>query len=85
MSDFLNEWWDDAEDFFSPSPPSVNELLFGFNDQVDSHAQDLFFDAFVNNDESKWDQFEQYLMDTYGIDYDHDDHWADYREWYATS
>ena len=87
MSDFLNEWWDDSGDFFSPQPPgeTVNDLLFGFGDQQDARAQDMFFDAFLNADDSKWADFERYLQDEYGILYDHAEHWADYREWYSAA
>lgn len=81
-------WWDDAwsnvEDFFDDiETPDVNEILFGDGSMLDQHAQDLFREAFFENNDSAYIELVDYMWDQYNIDFEDAFSWEDFREWYG--
>lgn len=82
-----NEWysgdWDEGlGDFFEPPPPDVNEILFGSSDIMDQHAQDLFSQAFFDNNDAAYIDLVDYMWDEYGIDFEQAFDWEDFRDYY---
>lgn len=56
----------------------------------DDYAQELYFDAFfggpgIASNPDAYDQFESYMQETYGIEWDDYFDWNDYRELYDTA
>jgi hypothetical protein len=76
--------WGDDNDYFDP-PPSrdVNEILFGNDRVVDMEAQDLFREAFFNDNQGAYFDLIDYMWEQYGIDFEDAFTWEDFREWYG--
>jgi hypothetical protein len=81
-------WYDDfdlGEQWFGEPgpPPDVNELLFGGPGIEDARAQELFSEAFFNDNSQAYIDLIDYMYDTYGIDFEEAFEWEDFREWYS--
>jgi hypothetical protein len=89
---------DEAFDYGSLSESEQQETLYriiGFTGEGmyrggdDGYAHDLFYNAFYNNDISMrnrmelMDSMNDYLWQTYGLDFEAVWDWDDFREWYA--
>lgn len=87
-----DDGWDDGSDYFDNSgAPPYEDLLFGNSDTLDQHAQDLFMDAYIgeldseghrHTNDAAYVELVEYMWDTYGIDFEADYQWEDFREWY---
>ena len=75
--------WEGADEFLAPpNPDFVNEILFGRDDIVDMHAQNLFVEAFFNDNPQAYQDLVDYMYEQYNIDFEHEFEWEDFREWY---
>lgn len=80
---WYDKTWDDWDDFFpDENQPDVNDILFGDFSTMDKHAQDLFVEAFFNNNDAAYIDLVEYMHDQYGIDFEDAFDWEDFREWY---
>jgi hypothetical protein len=80
----MAEWADGFSDFYEVvETPPVNDLLFGGELDVDHRAQELFMEAFFDNDERAYSDLVDYMWDVYGIDFEDAFSWEDFREWYG--
>lgn len=78
--------WDDVGDYYDElTPPDVNEILFGDHNVMDQHAQDLFQEAFFNNDDRAYFDLVDYMWEKYGIDFEASFDWEDFRSWYDSA
>lgn len=83
-------WYDDAEygEYYVETTTELdqsrelNEILFGNNFESDARAQELFAQAFFDNDETQYQALVDYLWDTYGLDFEDAFDWEDFRSWY---
>jgi hypothetical protein len=82
---WYNEGWDDGGDYFDSTvdTPDVKDILFGNDTQFDSHAQELFVEAFFNDNDAAYIDLVEYMHDEYGIDFEQEFDWQDFREWYG--
>lgn len=78
-----DEPWDDGGDYFN-DPPELNDVLFGDSSIMDGHAQELMWQAMVDNNDAAYNELVDYLWDTYGIDFEQEWDWEDFREWYES-
>lgn len=86
MSDWERDvpgWWDETENNL------FDDLLGGESEIMnDPELQDLFHEALFDMDVDErsraeaYDELIEYLWDEYGIDFELDFDWEDYREWY---
>lgn len=65
------------------SHPPLNDLIFGAEIDVDQRAQDLFVEAFFNDNEMAYSDLVDYMWDVYGIDFEDAFSWEAFREWYG--
>lgn len=82
--DTPDDW--EAQDYFGDiheDPNAINEILFGNDINVDMHAQDLFREAFFNDNDAAYIDLVEYVWDEYSIDFEDAFDWEDFREWYA--
>lgn len=63
----------------------VTELLYGPGYAVDTHARDLFEEAFFGHSQQAYDDLVDYIWDEYGIDFEEAFEWEDFREWYGNN
>lgn len=77
-----DDGWDDGNDYFEQGAPPYEALLFGDADTLDQHAQDLFIDAYIEKNDAAYVELVEYMWDQYGIDFEADYQWEDFREWY---
>lgn len=79
-------WYDDDEfgDYEVIEPgetPSLDSVLWD-NFSGDDRAQELFHDAFFEDNEKAYQDLIDYLWDVYGIDFEDAFDWEDFRSWY---
>lgn len=77
-------WWNNPNDFLfgAPEPPTdVNEILFGPQYVQDQHAQDLFKEAFFDDNNRSYIDLIDYMWTRYGIDFEDSFSWADFRDY----
>lgn len=70
------------EEYADSNPDEVNEILFGDAMHVDMHAQELFMEAFFNDNDAAYIDLVEYMHDEYDIDFEDAFDWQDFREWY---
>jgi hypothetical protein len=77
------EYYDDDYSYEVENPRGeLVSVLFGNDFETDAHAQDLFKEAFFNNDEGAYQDLVDWLWDEHGIDFEGVFEWEDFREWY---
>lgn len=74
---FVGHAWSSSSDAYN-----VNEVLFGPPGVEDMHAQQLFMDAYFENNTRAYIDLIDYMWREYGIDFEDAFSWADFREWY---
>ena len=82
---WYDDAWDNVDDYFgdiSQDPNEVNEILFGDAQHLDQHAQDLFMEAFFNDNDAAYIDLVDYMWDEYNIDFEDAFDWEDFRDWY---
>lgn len=83
------EDWELGEEYWSSPNQSgyynMQDLLFGNDFEVDTHAQDLMWDVVTSRTDSSWRNFSEYMMDVYDIDVEIEWDWHDFVEWYKGS
>lgn len=78
-----DDTWGSADDYFGDfDTPDVNELLFGNESVVDHHAQELFTEAFFNNNDAAYMDLVDYMWEEYHMDFEDAFDWEDFRDWY---
>lgn len=83
-------WYDggdswDVDDYFgdvTADPDEVYEVLFGDGSEHDQHAQDLFMEAFFNDNDAAYIDLVEYMWEEHGIDFEDAFDWEDFRAWY---
>jgi len=83
MAWYDNDTWSDSDYFDSTDQQDYADLLFGSEDQVDHHAQELFMEAYFNEDQNAYLDLVDYMWDEYGIDWEDAFDWQDFRDWYG--
>lgn len=84
--EFWDSWDEDWSDYYAPRDvPEVNDILWGNETVVDHHAQDLFKQAFFENNHGAYLDLIDYMWDHYSIDFEDAWSWEDFREWYDTN
>ena len=58
----------------------LNNLLF--ENDGDPRAQELFTEAFFNDNDQAYQDLVDYLWDVYGLDFEDAFDWEDFRAWY---
>lgn len=82
---FSDDAWWNSNDYMTPSSLdsyNVNEVLFGPQGVEDQHAQDLFMEAYFENNTRSYVDLIDYMWREYGIDFEQSFSWEDFREWY---
>lgn len=78
--------WDGVDDYFDAyaveNQSEVNDILFGDVSHVDMHAQELFMEAFFNDNDSAYQELKDYMWEEYEIDFEDAFDWQDFRDWY---
>ena len=82
MASWIDDWAEGLDDYFVPKTPDYEDLVFGNESQVDSHAQELMKDAYFNGNEDAYVDLVEYMWDEYGLDWEDVFDWEDFREWY---
>lgn len=80
-------WYDDwsNEEFFEDTgvnTPDVNEILFGGPGIEDTRAQELFVQAFFEDNDKAYVDLVDYMWNEYHMDFEEAFEWEDFREWY---
>lgn len=76
--------YDDDEYYGPMDHANIDDVLWGLNDnsQLDMRAQELFVEAFFNDNQEAYRDLIDYMWDTYEIDFEDAFDWEDFREWY---
>jgi len=82
MAWYDSDTWSDS-DYFESEHQEYADLIFGSESQVDHHAQDLFMEAYFNDDQNAYLELVDYMWDEYQIDWEEVYDWQDFREWYG--
>lgn len=79
----MAEYYDDDDySVEMPSSLELNSILFGNDFETDAHAQELFSQAFFDNNETAYQELVDWLWDEHGIDFEEAFDWEDFRSWY---
>lgn len=83
---WYDDTWNNVNDFFDEvaPEPTLEGVLFGVDDVMDEHAQDLMWEAMVDGNESAYMELVEYMWEQYGIDFEAEWDWEDFREWYES-
>ena len=74
--------WGDDSDYFDDPTPDYKDVLFGNDNIMDSHAQELFVEAYFDGNDKAYIDLAEYMWDEYGIVWDDVFEWEDFRDWY---
>lgn len=78
-------WYDDEYGEYyvdEPGSKSLDEVLWGNDFEADPRAQELFSQAFFDDDQAAYQALVDYMWDQYGIDFEDAFDWQDFRSWY---
>ena len=76
-----DDMWAGDDDYFDPGP-DYKEILFGNESIVDHHAQELFMEAYFQENDRAYQELVDYMWEEYGIDWEDAFDWQDFREYY---